>query len=255
MQFEWHIIGASVVGSGHITRRQDCQDSHEYKVLADGTLLIAVADGAGSARHSALGSRIAVNAAISFLSEAYGSQNKTADDISSLLRNAASIAREPIRSHCRSTQELLPDDNIHVAEFATTLVLIVINAAVCGLLQIGDGAVVAETPDCHFEVLTVPGNDEYINETTFLTSELSIENSYLRVLSEHSFIGIAAMTDGIQLLSVDHVHNKAFAPFFVSLFRYARSPGIGTDALATFLSSERVCERTDDDKTLVLAVR
>src|SRR5438876_7437042 len=51
----WRRLGASVIGSGHISRGVECQDAHGVAELPDGTLVIAVADGAGSARRSAEG--------------------------------------------------------------------------------------------------------------------------------------------------------------------------------------------------------
>ena len=63
------------------------------------------------------------------------------------------------------------------------------------------------------------------------------------------------LTDGIQLLAVRYADNTAHEPFFEPLFEFAENPNSSNAELEEFLRSERVCERTDDDKTLVLAVR
>jgi hypothetical protein len=39
------------------------------------------------------------------------------------------------------------------------------------------------------------------------------------------------------------------------MFEFAENPNSTKAELEEFLQSDRVCERTDDDKTLVLAIR
>lgn len=56
---------------------------------------------------------------------------------------------------------------------------------------------------------------------------------------------------------MDVTTNKPHVPFFQPLVAFAARAENQTDAreqLTAFLASERVCARTDDDKTLVLAV-
>lgn len=63
------------------------------------------------------------------------------------------------------------------------------------------------------------------------------------------------LSDGIQLLALRYADNTAHDPFFRPLFEFAGNPASTNAELEEFLRSERVCERTDDDKTLVLAIR
>src|SRR5436305_15064924 len=60
----WHILGASVVGTSHRKIGRGCDDAHAYLQLEDGTLLLAVAGGAGSAKRSADGAKCEVQAAL-----------------------------------------------------------------------------------------------------------------------------------------------------------------------------------------------
>lgn len=60
----WRVVGASVRGAGHEQAGQPCQDFASWEALADGTLAIAVADGAGSAPLGQLGAELAVRAAL-----------------------------------------------------------------------------------------------------------------------------------------------------------------------------------------------
>ena len=56
--FSWQVIGASVIGKGHIEQNLPCQDNHYYETLENGWGIAVVADGAGSAKHSDKGSKL-----------------------------------------------------------------------------------------------------------------------------------------------------------------------------------------------------
>ena len=71
----------------------------------------------------------------------------------------------------------------------------------------------------------------------------------------HDTQSLTIFTDGIQSLAMRLSDDEPFAPFFQNIHAYACSPKANSDALKAFLDSERVCERTDDDKTIVVAVR
>ena len=58
------VIGASVCGTSHERIGQVCQDFHAYHLLTDSLLLIAVADGAGSARCAEVGALTAVQSVV-----------------------------------------------------------------------------------------------------------------------------------------------------------------------------------------------
>ena len=61
---DWQVVGAAVRGISHERLDLPCQDAQGHRVLPNGVLLIAAADGAGSARFSDEGARCAVKAAL-----------------------------------------------------------------------------------------------------------------------------------------------------------------------------------------------
>jgi hypothetical protein len=70
---------------------------------------------------------------------------------------------------------------------------------------------------------------------------------------------VAVFSDGLQRLALNMADNTAHEPFFTNFFRVlgASTPEQGDQlhgALLRFLRSPDVNERTDDDKTLALAV-
>ena len=71
---------------------------------------------------------------------------------------------------------------------------------------------------------------------------------------------MALLTDGLQGLALRFASREAHGPFFEPMFaRLRREARRGLDGLhgelARFLDSPAVNQRTDDDKTLVLATR
>ena len=69
---------------------------------------------------------------------------------------------------------------------------------------------------------------------------------------------VAAMSDGLVGLALARPAGTPHAPFFEPLLTFnarVAEPEVAREQLAAFLASERVCARTDDDKTLVLVTR
>src|SRR5438105_15346351 len=61
---QWRVVGASVTGTGHQKMGRGCDDAHRVRISSTGSLLLAVADDAGSASRSAEGAACVVHAAL-----------------------------------------------------------------------------------------------------------------------------------------------------------------------------------------------
>jgi hypothetical protein len=128
--------------------------------------------------------------------------------------------------------------------------------------QIGDGVVVAGEGEALVAVTRLQ-RGEYANETHFLTQANALEQLDISMV-EHPVSALAVMSDGLVRLALKMPEQEPHAPFFRPLFRVIAAvaePGGALDEteaarqLSAFLGSERVNARTDDDKSLVLAVR
>jgi len=144
-------------------------------------------------------------------------------------------------------------------DFASTLVLLVVSGGDALAVHVGDGAIVVRSTEGAWKALSWPESGEYASTTYFLTDDPAPR---LRI-DRHGadFDAVAVFTDGIENLALDHAALVPHEPFFRSMvgpLDQATSEGKVrsiSDALAGFLSSQRVCERTDDDKTLITASR
>lgn len=147
---------------------------------------------------------------------------------------------------------------LQLRDFACTLLGVVSRPDVALLLQIGDGGIVVSSGG-PLEVPIAPMSGEYANMTHFVTDDNAVENLQT-VLYPSSLSKAALFSDGIQRLALNMAENTAHEPFFAPFFKGLADakPELDdqlSEALARFLASDAVNQRTDDDKTLVIAVR
>lgn len=251
----WQVVGASVRGTSHERTNTRCQDAWSAWSAATGCILV-VADGAGSAPLSDKGAKLATHWACQDLADALRKNNTT--DWAATLRRAFRVA------HWRVERQAVLL-GVPVNALACTLTSVVCTDSLVAVAQIGDGLVVAQWADdpAALQRLSTPQRGEYANETLFL-SHLKTEDSLEQLVGicivERAARGVAAMTDGLLRLAV-HVQDdyRPHSPFFLPFFQLAAQPALdvaqANAQIADFLASPRVCERTDDDKTIVIAYR
>ncbi|MBW3622800.1 MAG: protein phosphatase 2C domain-containing protein [Armatimonadetes bacterium] len=279
----WRVMGASVRGTSHAKTGQPCQDAFAWDRLDEGALVLAVADGAGSASLSDIGAEIAsqaaVNAVRTWLQGTYA-----LDDLpesGSTDPEPGSILVEPSPPSCERESHRLSEEEwrrllnaslrsaleavnaeagarqVPARKLACTLILLIATPDLVIAAQVGDGAAVIEDTEGRFHVLTTPEHGEYLNQTTFLISPNALETVQFGVFRGPA-AGVAAFSDGLQMLALKLPEGHPHVPFFAPLFRFAagaEDTGPAEAELAAFLGSPRVTRRTDDDLTLVLAVR
>lgn len=253
----WRIAAASSTGTSHTKSGLPCQDSVRVKLvnLAQGPILIsAVSDGAGSASHSEIGSRAAVTTATNLI-ESYleaGGTIPTIDHATALSWLAQVQA---------TISSLAAEVDASARDFACTLMVAILGTDSSAFLQIGDGAmVVREEGDDGWSYVFWPQHGEYVNTTNFVTS--SNASTVMEFACPARRIeSFASFSDGIESLVLHYATKTVHDPFFNAMIepvRLAATEGLDdglSESLKRYLSSDRVCGHTDDDKSLVLATR
>jgi hypothetical protein len=238
----WRVAAASVAGSRHVRQGTPGQDAHAWVILPNGAFAAAVADGAGSAELGGTGAKVAASAAIRAL------ENATADEgWKVVLTQALTQAREAVFAEAKALGR-------DARDLATTLIAVIASPDWVAAAQIGDGASVAET-EGGIVKLTAPVLGEYINETTFLVTPNAVETAQFHFL-DAKCTGVAALSDGLQMLALQLPSGEPHAPFFRPVLQFAadaEDPDKASAELGAWLSSPRVAAKTDDDLTLVLA--
>ena len=246
---DWVALGTSVVGTSHVARAVPCQDAHAGVVLDDGTMLLAVADGAGSARFAAEGAAYAAHTVVGWLASELAAGAPATDEAwRGLMMDTLARTRVALED-LAATME-----GATLRDLATTLLLAVVTPRTLATLQVGDGAIVLRSGG-ELHVLAPAAVGEYVNETTFVTSADAAERVLIAVKESAPVDGVAMFTDGVQFLAIESRTSLAHGPFFAPLFAYAGQAEADPEELTAMLSADRVNELTDDDKTLVLAVR
>ncbi|MDP4108142.1 MAG: PP2C family serine/threonine-protein phosphatase [Bacillota bacterium] len=252
---DWKYTYASVLGSSHKKSHSPCQDSSKCQVIQDSNgediLIAVISDGAGSAKFSDLGSSMACSLFVKEVTD-YLSEEKRVKDLEvSFFENWIDQYQDLISSHAR-------DFEVTLREFACTLVAAVVGNDHAAFFQVGDGAIVVLDPEAeNYNWTFWPDKGEYENTTFFITDPKVKKHIRFDVLPKR-VEEVSLFTDGIQHLSLHYQSKTVHNPFFKPIFQVLRKVENGeylNSSLEQFLSSDRINEKTDDDKTLLLASR
>ena len=244
-----YVVAASVIGPLHVAKALPCQDAFEFTV-ADDVVVVAVADGLGSAALSDLGAQAAVETAAREAARRHAAGGFDGDTWADELRAVMAAARASVEAEADASGAAL-------RELGCTLLVAVATAEHLHAAQVGDGAVVAHT-DAGLRLVTRPDESEYVNEVTPLTAD-GYESSVQATALTEPVDAVAVLTDGCQRAGLKNSPDGP-APhpgFFEPMFRFARtvsSPAQGQADLEDFLDGAKMRDSSEDDKTLVLAV-
>jgi hypothetical protein len=216
---------------------------------ASATLVACVADGAGSAKFSDTGSALACEAIIENAATYFDAVGRFDD----LERNDVIRWCDDARARI---QAAAAERNCECRDLATTLCGVIAAPESSKFFQIGDGAIILGNHGI-YGVVFWPQSGEYANTTNFLTSDDYREQLVFLTTPSKCF-EVALLTDGLERLALRFDHQTPHVPFFDPLFRALRTAddiaGL-SEGLRQFLGSESVQQRSDDDKTLILASR
>lgn len=239
----WTWAAARRRGTSHVRTGLPCQDA--LRCSSDGDRFVAVVcDGAGSARFGALGAGLTAGT----IARAAAAAPALPDDaaISSWVEEARAVIATAADRRGAAPRDL-----------AATLVACIADAGGAVLVLVGDGAAAVRN-GAEWRVPAWPESGEYASTTFFVTDEVL----RLRIVRlPHAPDALALFSDGIERLALDFAARAPHAPFFDAMIRPVEaSTAIGRDArvsraLAGWLDGEAVNARTDDDKSLILAVR
>lgn len=286
---EWKSVRGSVLGSAHIKDGTVCQDFSYSQLVEiganDSALILTCSDGAGSAKFSQLGSRITCME----MQKALRAVLLNLGAVECIEQEHMLSLFESLRSHLVS---LAASINIDYRELACTLLVAVVGPNCSLFAQIGDGAIAVDRPNAaigsegllsfepglssegltvkqhvpypqdklqatEYEIVFWPDNGDYLNITTFITSDQLTQS--LRIKHVNRRINqIALITDGLELLALNFREQTVHSPFFAPMFKQleqAEDPATLVEPLRAFLNSNAINAKTDDDKTLMLAIR
>jgi hypothetical protein len=253
----WRIAAASTIGTSHIKQGIVCQDSHACRIFSDnnGKALAALvaSDGAGSASRADEGSQIACRTILEAVEVFLAAGNLVADIGLDVARSWVAMVQTAITFRAGESGR-------NVRDYACTLLVAVVAEDAAAFLQIGDGAMVVTDEVGEWTWIHWPQRGDYANTTFFVTEECATDRMAFDLISG-PVDEVALFTDGIEALVLHYATKTVHAPFFEKMFipvRASEAENIDESlsaGLERYLASPAVCQRTDDDKTLILASR
>lgn len=231
-----------------------------YRAETD-VLVLAVADGAGSADLGGVGAEIAVRKFVE-VAEKHWAQERLAAVISGTALEGQIAAPEPdtgiaiLREVLSAVKAEADRREASPMLLAATLIGAIVKKDEALFFQIGDGAAVFRTGD-DYETAIVPEETEFINATYFVTSPDAEKHVQTRTV-EARLEEVALFSDGLQPLVLHPTDQSPHAAFFGTVFRTLREEGEDAPSkawLQNMLASDMVTSRTDDDTSIVIARR
>jgi hypothetical protein len=247
---EWTWARAKCRGVSHIKTEVRCQDAVTCLAPTPGSLVAVVCDGAGSAAFGGEGASLTCRSIARKAADHLRAKNELPND--ELLWSWTDEVREKLS---RASAKL----DVGRKSFAATLVATIVTPSSYVSLHIGDGGIVGRnTVSGNWQTVSWPEHGQYASTTYFITDEPQVRMRVTR--QERNFDALAIFSDGIERLALSFSKTEPHGPFFDSMFRAvgaSKAKGCDLDLsrkLAGFLDSPAINSRTDDDKSLILAV-
>ncbi|MBE9610830.1 PP2C family serine/threonine-protein phosphatase [Chitinilyticum piscinae] len=192
----WQGAAATLVGAAHLKHQPPvpCQDA--ALVMTGKRPAVIVADGAGSARRSHLGSQAVVEGLQRLFQTLGGDYAGLLDPVAApeeaLLRKMALVI---VKHALGLLQDLARREDHTVADYRSTLVAAIGGRSRWMWIRVGDGALVVRRNGA-LELVGEAGKGEFANHTRFIDEALQPDDVQFGLIASHQLEGIAAMSDG-----------------------------------------------------------
>ncbi|MGU9849739.1 PP2C family serine/threonine-protein phosphatase [Pseudomonas koreensis] len=242
----WRWAAASCVGTSHQRMGTRKQDAFSVVRINPHTFCAVVSDGAGSASYGGQGASIICRSLIANFRSWFKQHN-------CLPHNEVILCWIDLVRDLLS--EVAARRGLTRRQFAATLVMLVVFKGRVLALQVGDSALVARKAGV-WEALCWPENGEFASTTYFVTDDPEVRLHTFN--KDFEYDAFALFSDGLEAVALEQATQQPFAGFFDPMLKPVdQMDGEGrlvelSGALARYLESPALCERTDDDKTLIL---
>jgi hypothetical protein len=240
------LASATAQGRRHEAEGVACQDAVAY--VAKGKFAaIALADGAGTARHAARGASLCVDATLRHLVSHFDSLLAASEGRAKI--DILANVRRAIRCEARTY-------SANFIDFACTLIFAITDGKTMLLGQIGDGRLgVRDQASGQWRPILVATKGEFFNETTFVTSRRALANFQLARGLASSISACLLMSDGAEE-SLFNRGTQSFAPAVDTIANWvADYPSKRVEAAIALQLQTLLRAKTFDDLSLVCMSR
>jgi len=251
---QWNWVSAACRGTSHErsgVRLQDAQSCFIPKGKRSDVFVAIVSDGAGSATFGGEGAALICRAIGVAVRRHFHARTELPTN-------------EEIESWVDSTRDLISvvaqRREVLSRDFAATLVFAISDGNSAIIAHVGDGCVVLRDEGLNkWFAPSWPDHGEYASTTTFVTDDPAPKLRLSRY--EGTVSALVLFTDGLERLALDFVSKQPFEKFLDGICRPLFGSSIVgrnralSEELRRYLNSNPINDRSDDDKTLVLAVK
>lgn len=271
----WRVALSRSQGRSHRVDGSPCQDQVFRAVYPDGTTVVALADGAGSARFSHYGADLVVRRAGTIVAGEFDRLFRATNNaasmrgrlVAALQADLSGLATRGVKVSKRDRDRLdLPNKadqpriSCSLRELSSTLLVVAIKNDRFIALHLGDGVIGMEVALKNrrrlVKVLSSPDNGEFANETQFVTSSNASDNIRMYrgrlAITSRSATGFILMSDGPEA-ALYHKPTHKLAPACAKLLQACRDlPQDEMQSQLTATLRDVIATRTHDDCALVL---
>lgn len=246
----WRWAASSRIGTSHLKAGTRKQDAYTVKVPEHDALCVIVSDGAGSSSHGGEGASLVCRMLATVICDWIANHGGLPPD--DQLYEWLDLVRDRLALVAKKRE-------LTKRQFASTLVALIVRGDDLLALQVGDSALVARKAG-QWEAICWPENGEFASTTYFITDDPEPRLQIVRKAAG-DYDAFAAFSDGIDSIALHHADQEPHARFFDPMIKpvdQASERGrlvALSAALGRYLDGPAICDRTDDDKTLVLVSR
>jgi len=250
----WAWASASFRGTSHEKTGVRLQDAFSCSLIEAGGnefFFGVISDGAGSSDYGGEGASLVCRTILTEAREYLKTNFSLPND--SVIEFWIDKARDRIAYSAKKRGLTLRD-------FAATLVCVLTDGLETLIIHIGDGcAVIKDEIAGKWIAPSWPEHGEFASTTYFITDETDLHLRITRVSS--SISAVVIFSDGLERLALDFSLNLPFEGFFDAMIKpliqsnTTRKNYLLSETLKKYLNSEVINSRTDDDKSLILAIK
>ena len=167
----WHVACATAVGKMHLEKGINCQDHSKYVALKDGWGIAIVSDGAGSAKHSEIGSEFLTNYGCRYFQEileksGWMENNKLPTEAEWI--NVAFYVLQTLREELK---KVAVANEYELRDLGATMIVLIHSPLGFLLTHVGDGRAGYKDESGKWKAIFTPHKGEESSSTIFMTSE------------------------------------------------------------------------------------
>ena len=208
----WSSVQCAVQGRSHVISNTPCQDK-TFHMSEDDTEVIALADGAGSAKLSHFGAELVTKRICELLVKQFRIYYGETD--------GATIKRVIVAYLIDELEKLAKEHNCEVNDLASTILAVAVHKDRFIIIHIGDG-VIGYVKNGELKIASHPDNGEFVNTTIFVTSKNALSSMKLIKGQLNGITGFVLMSDGTEA-SLYSKRNKCLAPVLKKLMNLSQS--------------------------------